>query len=160
MIAQRTETPSAAKPHRDDWPWAQLQRGDALRLLLPSVCFLLAAHTSFGTNLDSHAHSDAFAVRTLVWLVHQRLLFKFLRRILKLVRIHQAGPRTDSDRCGESSGTRRVCLRGAQRCYWTSRQRTTVSISLSPFNPNKRSNTAKMILLWAAAVLSFSGTFC
>lgn len=53
----------------------------------------------------------------------------------------KTGPQTDSDRRSECCGRLRVHLRGAQRRFWTSRQRTTVPISLSPLSPNKLSRT-------------------
>lgn len=89
---------------------------------------------SFGTNLDSHTHSDAAPARTLFWHVLQRLLFEFVfAKFWNLSEFTKAGPRTGSDRSGECSCRLRVRLRGAQRCCWTSWGRTTLQVSLSPF---------------------------
>lgn len=98
---------------------------------------------SFDTNLDSHIHSDAAPVRTLLWRVLHKLLFNSCGGFWNISDFTKQDHGRISDRCGECSGTVSVRLRGAQRCCWTSRQRSTVPISLSPLNPNKLSNTAK-----------------
>lgn len=109
MIAQCTGTPSAAQPHRDDWPWAQLQRGDASRFLIPPN----GAHWSwsFGTNLDSHTHRDASSgAHFALTYVLQRLLFEFIWRIFEnLSDFTKAGPRTDRSVVNVAAGCVSVC---------------------------------------------------
>lgn len=93
MIAQCTGTPSTAQPHRDDWPWAQLQRGDASRFLSPSVCFLPTAHTGAGAlaQTSTHTRTRTLLRRALCFGTYCRgFSLNLSLRILELVRIHQS----------------------------------------------------------------------
>lgn len=108
MIAQCTGTPSAAQPHRDDWPWAQLQRGDASRFLIPPNGARWS--WSFGTNLDSHTHWDASSgAHFALTRTTEASLWIHLADFENLSDFTKAGARTDRSVVNVAAGCASVC---------------------------------------------------
>lgn len=167
MIAECTGTPSPAEPRRDECPRAQLQPGDAWHFLHPVVDF----SKQRGVKLEpwhkhtlSHTHSQRLPLRRVLF---SDILqgFSFLASgDLKLegdFTVAGREEKTDGQdgqcRCGACSGRLGVCLRGAQQCCWTSRERTKYRPT-SRFTPTPAvPNTANMIFFWIVLVLFFSG---
>lgn len=121
------------------------------------------AHWSrrFGTNLDSHTHSDAAPARTLFWHVLQRLLFEF---VVANFGTCPNSPKQDHGRVviglvNVAVGFVSVC-EAHNGAAGPAEDAPHFKSHFPLLNPNKLYRTGKMIVLWSAIVLSFSGTFC